>query len=415
MKRLLKVTGMTALLTLLRMIMGFVIAKVVAIYTGPTGMALLGQVQSMVISLNGVITSPVGSGLVRYTTENKSNFVDCAPWWRASIQWVIVLSGIVIPIGLFFADYVSTWLFEDSSYAWIVMVTVCTLPLSAVGTLCNSIINGRQLYKRYISLGMISTLLSSSVMLIMIITYNIKGALLAAALQSALIGFAMLVLNLRQPWLKLSYWWGKTDRSARMAIGGYMLMAVTSALTVPLSLVFVRNIIIEQVGWDSAGQWQAVWRISQVYLGVVTMSLSTYYLPCLASLNDVDSIVKEIHKTALFVIPIVILMALGLYFLRDVIVYILYTEEFREARNLFAFQLSGDVIKIASWLYAYPMLSRGATKWFVTTEIISSLLFVALGYVFISIFSLEGAVIAYLCNYVLYFLFVFFNVKRFSN
>ena len=36
----------------------------------------------------------------------------------------------------------------------------------------------------------------------------------------------------------------------------------------------------------------------------------------------------------------------------------------------FAIQLSGDVIKIAAWLYAYPMVSRGATKWFVGTEIV---------------------------------------------
>ena len=48
MKRLLKVTAMTGLLTLLRMAMGFVIAKVVAVYTGPAGMAMLGQVQSKI-------------------------------------------------------------------------------------------------------------------------------------------------------------------------------------------------------------------------------------------------------------------------------------------------------------------------------------------------------------------------------
>ena len=80
MRRLLKVTAMTGLLTLLKMAMGFVIAKVVAIYTGPTGMAMLGQVQSMVGSLNGVINAPVGSGIVRYTAEKREQgFEACAP------------------------------------------------------------------------------------------------------------------------------------------------------------------------------------------------------------------------------------------------------------------------------------------------------------------------------------------------
>ena len=283
MKRLLKVTAMTGLLTLLKMAMGFVIAKVVAIYTGPTGLAMLGQVQSMVGSLNGIINAPVGSGIVRFTAENKAQgFEACAPWWRASLQWVLIISAITIPSGLLLAPHIAIWLFDDAELTWVVMVTVCVLPFSAIGTMCNSVINGQQLYRRYVGLGMVSALISGGVMLAMIVLYNIQGALLAAALQSALIGVVMLISSLRQPWFKLCYWWGTCDSKARRAISGYMLMAITSALTVPISLIFVRNILIAQVGWDATGQWQAVWKISEVYLSVITMALVTYYLPSLS-------------------------------------------------------------------------------------------------------------------------------------
>ena len=416
MKRLLKVTAMTGLLTLIKMAMGFVIAKVVAIYTGPTGMAMLGQVQSMVGSLNGIISAPAGSGIVRFTAEHKDNgFASCSPWWRASLQWVLIISAITIPMGLLLADNIALWLFQDSTFAWVVMTTVCVLPLSAIGSLCNSVINGQQLYRRYVGLGMLSALLSSGVMLAMITMYNIQGALLAAAVQSALIGLVMLIANLRQPWLKVCYWWGKTDSQARKAIRGYMLMAITSALTVPVSLILVRSILIEQVGWDAPGQWQAVWKISEVYLGVITMALGTYYLPRLSSLKGVDAIVGEIHKTARIIIPIVAVMALSVYLLRDVAISLLFTEEFRSARDLFAIQLTGDVVKIASWLYAYPMLSRGATKWFISTEILFSLLFVAFSYVFVSFAGLKGVPFAYLVNYTIYFIFIFLNVRKFAR
>ncbi|HIH6830085.1 TPA: O-antigen flippase, partial [Enterobacter hormaechei] len=43
MKKLLSVTFFTGLLTLSRMMAGFLISKVIAVYTGTTGMALLGQ------------------------------------------------------------------------------------------------------------------------------------------------------------------------------------------------------------------------------------------------------------------------------------------------------------------------------------------------------------------------------------
>ncbi|WP_320657096.1 O-antigen translocase [Aeromonas jandaei] len=416
MKRLLKVTAMTGLLTLLRMAMGFVIAKVVAIYTGPTGLAMLGQVQSMVASLNGIINAPVGNGVVRYTAEHQAQGMEaCSPWWRAAWQWVLILSAIIIPLGLLLSKKISFLLFQDTSLSWVVMATIIVLPLSAIGTFFNSIINGQQQYRRYVGLGMISALVSGSLMLAMIAVYNIQGALLAAATQSALIGVVMLCLNIRQPWSKLCCWWGHCDTKFRKDIRSYMLMAITTALTVPTSLILVRNIIINQLGWDAAGQWQAVWKISEVYLGVITMALSTYYLPKLSSLKKVDDIVHEINRTARVIIPIVATMALGIYLLRDIAISLLFTDEFHGARELFAIQLIGDVIKIAAWLYAYPMLSRGATKWFVSTEISFSILFVVFSYMFISILGIEGTVISYLSNYILYFLVAYINVKKFSK
>ncbi|BBS16436.1 O-antigen translocase [Aeromonas caviae] len=416
MKRLFKVTAMTGLLTLLKMAMGFVIAKVVAIYTGPTGMAMLGQVQSMVGSLNGIINAPAGSGVVRFTAEYKEQGFDaCAPWWRAALQWVLIISAIAIPVGLLFAKPIASGILKDVNLAWVVMATVIVLPFAAIGTLCNSVINGQQLYRRYVGLGMLSALISGCVMLGMIAWKNIEGALLAAAVQAALIGVVMLITNLRQPWFKLRYWWGPVAPKARKDIGGYMLMAITSALTVPVSLILIRNILIDQVGWDATGQWQAVYKISEVYLGVVTMALGTYYLPRLASLTSVDAIVSEINKTAKVIIPIVAFMALGVYLLRDVVISLLFTESFRSARDLFAIQLTGDVIKIASWLYAYPMLSRGATKWFLGTEIIFSISVVTLTYFLVSKMGLKGATVAYLVNYSVYFLIVKLNIKRFSR
>ncbi|HDY7739298.1 TPA: O-antigen translocase [Vibrio vulnificus] len=415
MKRLLKITAMTGLLTLIKMAMGFVIAKVVAIYTGPTGMAMLGQVQSMVGGLNGIINAPAGSGVVRFTAEHEENgFAACSPWWRASLQWVLIISLIVIPIGLLLADNIAQWLFQDPRLGWVVMATVCVLPLSAIGTLCNSVINGQQLYRRYVGLGMLSALISGGVMLAMIAMYNIQGALLAAAVQSALIGIVMLIANLRQPWLRLSYWWGQTNKEARKAIGSYMLMAIASALTLPVSLIIIRSMLIEQVGWESAGEWQAVWKISEVYLGVITMALGTYYLPRLSALQGVDAIISEIHKTAKIIIPIVATLALGVYLLRDIAISLLFTEEFRGARELFLIQLTGDVVKIASWLYAYPMLSRGATKWFIGCQVFFSLGFVLLTLLLLPVYDVNGVTLAYLIAYSIYFIFVFLNVKKFS-
>lgn len=398
------------------MLSGFVVAKVIAIYAGPSGLAMLGQFQSVIASLSGIVNAPVGNGIVRYTAETyKDGNNACAPWWRASVQWVAILLSIIIPIACIRAESISRLIFDTSEYHWLIIITVLTLPFTAVGTLISSIVNGQQRFKRYIFIGALSVLLSSSVMIAMVLNSNLKGALLAAAVQNGLLGLVLIVLSAREPWFKLRYFIGSIEPSKRRQIRGYLLMAITSALTVPISLVLVRNILVDNVGWEQTGYWQAVWKVSEVYLSVVTMALSTYYLPKLASLTGLANIKNEIKNTAKIILPIVVFMALGIYFLRDLLILVLFTPEFEESRELFLIQLLGDVIKIASWLYAFPMVSRGATSWFVSTEIVFSISFVVLAWFLIPIFNTQGANWAYLINYSLHFIFVFVNLKHFAK
>jgi PST family polysaccharide transporter len=205
------------------------------------------------------------------------------------------------------------------------------------------------------------------------------------------------------------------DRQHLRGTGAYVAMAVTSALCVPASMVLVRNILVAKVGWTDAGHWQAVYKISEVYLGVITMALSTYYLPRLSSLAGFDSIRQEIWAVTRVVMPVVCVMALGVYLLRDVAISLLFTEQFRAARDLFAVQLVGDVVKILSWLFAFPMLSRGAASWFIGTEILFAATLPAMAWLFVGNYGTQGANLAYLVNYLLYFAVVYKGSKYFAR
>lgn len=412
MKKLLSVTFFTGLLTLSRMMAGFIVSKVIAVYTGTTGMAQLGQAQNLITMLTGIVNAPTSNAVVRYTSEHcDKGFTACAPWWRASVQWAVVFCLSLIPTGIILSKYISIWLFEKPDYSWLVCVMFLVLPFSALSTLINSVINGQQQYKKYITLGILSVLISTVVMISLVVLWGINGALIAASVQSGLIGAVMLIACIRQPWMKLTFWWGEVNHENRKKIGGYILMAVASAICLPLALITVRKIIIANVGWDAAGQWQAVWKISEVYLSVMTMALGIYFLPQLAKLKSYAEIRNEINGTAKIIIPIVILMALSVYLLRDVVITVLFTEKFRAARELFGIQLVGDVIKITSWLYAYPMISRGTTKWFVGSEMFFSLTLVIMTALLVPVYKTDGANMAYMINYIVYLMFVYFGMK----
>jgi O-antigen/teichoic acid export membrane protein len=399
-KRLLTVTLFSGLLTLLRMVSGFVVSKIVAIYAGPSGIAMLGQVQSVVAALNGIAAAPVGNGVVRYTAEHQqAGFDACAPWWRASLQWLVGIMMLIIPVAWIFSGTIASWTLGTANYGWLIVAAAAGLPLAGAGTLLASVINGQQLYRRYIALGMVSVVGSTAITIVLVYRYGKDGALLSAALSAAVAGLIMVAGAWREPWFEFRYWFGRVEKKQFRQIAGYLFMAVCSALCASISIVLVRNILAAKLGWNSTGHWQAVFKISEIYLGVITMALSTYYLPRLSAIRQDDQLRGEILTTAKVVMPIVATLALGIYAFRDLAIQILFTEQFKPARDLFAIQLVGDVIKIASWLCAYPMLSRGTTAIFISTEVVFSATFVGLAWLLVEKFGIHGATIAFTVNY----------------
>lgn len=419
MKKLLSVTFFTALLTLLRMASGFVIGKVIAIYTGPAGLALLSQLQNLSTLINGLLNAPVTTGIVRYTAEkgddSEQNFENLCSWWKAGLTSSLIGCVVLIPLMMIFAPVISNYLFNAEDYKGLIVLIAFFSPFSILGTLSLSILNGLHQYKKYIYVSMIAVLLTACVMIFSTVMYGVKGALLAGAIQNSIIGLIVIISVLNQKWFRPYYLIGKSNVGSFGDISKYIIMAVVSAIAIPATQISIRYLMSNRLGWDVTGQWQAVWKISEVYLSVITLSLSTYFLPKLAGLKNLNEIKNEINKTALIIVPIVCAMAIFIYFSRDLIISILFTKEFYAAREYFSVQLLGDVIKIISWLYAYPMLSKAAVKYYVTTEILFSFIFILLSVFFIEKYQAHGVNIAYVATYTLYLLTMLCCINKFAK
>ncbi|MCU6242990.1 O-antigen translocase [Enterobacter asburiae] len=400
MKKILKITSMSAFLTLFKMLIGFVISKAAAVYAGPAGVVVLGQMQSLIASVMGILNAPVSTGVIKYTSENgeKNSFW----WWRSSL---VILCSISVPIVfcmIIYSESISYHALGSSEYKWLIIITSFTLPLAAIGTLITSIFNGLELYRKYLISGALSTIITFFIMLFLILKYKIHGVLIATGIQGGLSGIVLVAVAINSQWCRLSNFIGKVNKKQLKNISKFFVMTAISAMLFPATILIVRSIITNTVGLQSAGNWQAVWRISEAYLAVITMALSTYYLPKLAKINGYHNIKAEVHYVLKFILPTIVLMATFVFFCRDLLISILFTKDFSLARDLFLVQLIGDVIKIISWLYAYPVLAHGKAKVYIITELMFSLLLVGLTYLFVHRFGVHGANYAFALNYILY-------------
>jgi PST family polysaccharide transporter len=196
----------------------------------------------------------------------------------------------------------------------------------------------------------------------------------------------------------------------------YSLMAIVSAVCLPMSSLFIRNYIATQFSWEFAGYWQAASYISSMYLLVVSTVLTIYYLPRLSSALDKTEMYKELKNNALVLLPVTILIAFTIFLLRDWIVVLLFSEKFRGMLILLEFQLLGDIVKVSACLLSYFMLAKAMTKTFILTEIFSAINITWLSISLSKYYGFVGLSYAYLINSVIYLLImifvVFFYLKR---
>lgn len=389
-----------------------VLNKILAVYVGPAGYAIIGQFQnavSIVVSLAGGV---VATGVTKATAQHFDDEAKQHAVWQTAIRFSLGASLIAGVSLLLVGDWLAAWLLHSTDMSSIFVWLALALPSMAANNLLLAIVNGKKEVGIYVIANIIGSLLSLLVIGLLAYYFGLYGALLAFTINPAIVLLSTATMVARRDWFKTRFLWGQMNRPALRELSGFGLMGLTSALTVPISYMIIRDHLATNLGLTAAGYWQASWKISEIYLMLVTTTLSVYYLPRLAEIRTAPELKTEIIKVYRFIMPIVAAGAITIYLLRDFIIQVLFTPDFLPMRELFPWQLAGDVIKIGSWILAFIMLGRAMVKVFVITEITFSILFVVLSWLLVAQFGLVGVSMAYAINYSLYWVGMWYLVRH---
>ena len=408
---LIRTSFFTAISSIIKVIVGFVINKVIAVYIGPSGLGLIGQLQSFMSIATTLSNGAITQGIIKYTAEYKT-IEEKQKIFSTSIIISLFFSFLVSVLLFSFSDHLAQLILKNIKYSNVFNVLGITVFLFALNGILLSILNGQKEIKKYVFINIASSLFSLVFTSFLIIQLNLMGALYALVANQSVIFFVTLLFVIKSNWFKLKYFTQGVDKKSLIKLSRFSFMAVVSVITVHISHMLIRNYIGDNLSWDDAGYWQGIWYISSIYLMLITTSLTVYYLPRLSEIDNNIELKKEIFYGYKVIMPIVIVLALGIYFFRQLIMDIAFTNEFRPMLELFKWQLIGDVIKIGAWLLSMVMLAKAMTKVFVITEIIFSISFVGLSILFLNAFGLVGITYAFSVNYFIYLIVMFFIFRR---
>jgi polysaccharide transporter, PST family len=413
---LVKTSLVNGIAVVVKVASALILNKVLALYVGPAGYAVIGQFQnavSIVVSLAGGV---VATGVTKTTAQHFDDEIEQHAVWQTAIRFSLSAS-LILSFSLFFmGDSLAEWLLHREDLSSVFVWLALTLPAMAANNLLLAIINGKKEVGIYVTVNIIGSLLNILVTGVLTFNFGLYGTLVAFTINPAIVLLSTAVIIARRDWFKARFLIGKMDRRALRELSGFGLMGLTSALMTPFTYMLIRDHLTTNLGLTEAGFWQASWKISEIYLMLVTTTLSVYYLPRLAEIRTVPELKAEISKVYRFVMPVVMAGAVTIYLLRDFIIHTLFTPDFLPMGELFPWQLAGDVIKIGSWILGYIMLGRAMVKYFVVTEIAFSISFFLLSWVFVSTFGLIGVSMAYAINYCLHWacmaLLVVYEMRR---
>ena len=119
---LIKTSILSAISTIIRVIAGFISIKIVAVYIGPSGLALMGQMQNFISMMSSVASAGVNSGVVKYTAEHFEDEQIKQKIWSSALKISLVL---IVPMAIaiiFLADFISMKLLNTTEYSSIFIV-----------------------------------------------------------------------------------------------------------------------------------------------------------------------------------------------------------------------------------------------------------------------------------------------------
>lgn len=393
------------------------INKILAIYVGPVGYAALGQFQNAMQMITTCASGAINTGVTKYTAQYYEDEIRQRLVWRTAGTISLVSSLFTALVIALFNKPLAIWLLKDASYGGVFLWFSATLVLFTFNALLMAILNGKKDIARYVVANITSSVFSLIVTTIMATQFGLYGALVALAVYQSLSFFVTLLLCYKAPWFKIKYLVGGIDKQIAVNLGKYTVMAVTSAVCAPVGHMLIRSHLVASFGWDAAGYWEAMWRLSAAYLMLATTTLSVYYLPRLSELKEAVDIKKEIIQGYKIILPIAATSGLVIYLLRDFIISLLFTDAFIPMRELFAWQMIGDTLKVGSWILSFVMLSKAMVKLFIYSQIIFHASFVLLVYLLTWTIGFEGVVLAHAVNFLLYWCFLgyFFGRKFFRG
>ncbi|MCZ2085287.1 MAG: O-antigen translocase [Flavobacteriales bacterium] len=384
-------------------------SKVVAVLLGPTGMGIMGLLQTTVSLVSSATNLGLGTSAVRdiseANTSNDSNRVGSTVAVMRKLVWVTGLVGMIVTIAL--SPLLSKLTFGNYDYTVGFVVLSVTLLLNQLTSGQGVILQGLRQLTWLAKANVYGSVCGLLISLPLYYLYGPDGIVPAIVLSAlALLGIQYaFAKQVKITALRISFKEALYQGKGMMKLG--FMLSLSGLITVAASYL-VRIYISHTGGVADVGLYSAGFAIIGTYVGLVFSAMGTDYYPRLASVSQSNeeskTVINQQAEIAILIMAPIIMIFL--VFIKWVVV-LLYSQQFAPVNDMILYAALGMFFKAASWAVTFLFLAKGAGKLFFWNELLTNIYLTLLNVVGYKYWGLTGLGISFLISYILYFVQVY--------
>ena len=386
-------SGMVTFLNALRV---FVVNKLLAVYLSPTVFACVGQFMNFMTMGQATSSLALQNGWVSLSAQNKNNLEQLRGVWRGGFRLTTFASigTFAVALVLCFTVPLETF-FPEIHPLWVKTAILFALPgvfATNIITITSSVMNGLGRYRRWAIINMVASLWQMLWVAFFLYTERLS-VLSIVATQSIVAGIFALQIASRAGFSLKEI--RKTALDIRSPWFSYALMGIVPMVLTPVVLTFMRVTVGENLGWNAAGIWQGIWKISDFLTAFFSAILGVIILPKVSSAmtkSEFWSLFRPIFVKTMMLAFVAVAI---LYFGRSLLVAVMLSSSYAGAADYIPLQLLGDFFRVGGWALGLVLIARRETKKFLTLEICSQCVLAGGTYIFVKLYEFNGPMMAY--------------------
>jgi len=359
-KQILKSTGIVGGAQLFSIIIGIVRTKVIALLLGPTGIGLIGILQTTTDLVRnatgfGINFSGVKDVAEAFVTEDQQQIAKTIVILRS---WAIGTGLLGMLITIVMCIPLSNYSFGNDSYALSIAIISVTLVITSISSSQIALLQGLRQIGQMAKATIYGAFLSTFITLPLYWRFGIDGivpGIILTALISLLVSWLFArKIKIEKPILSFT---DKVKGGWSMAQLGFLI--VISGFIATATMYVVRAFIVSKMNIESVGYFQAAWMIANMYINIVLNAMLADFFPRLSAINK-DNIAsnKLINEQLEMALVVGSPMIIALIAFAGIAMQVLYSSDFAIAIPVLQWQMAGSFIVLILWPLGVMFLAK---------------------------------------------------------